>query len=881
MAVIDRERWNLLEPLLDQALDLTPEERAPWLEALSHSAPDVAAELAALLRGDASADRDGFLARPLEVTLEGLEVGAYTLERPLGHGGMGSVWLARRSDGRFEGNAAVKLLNLALVSALGQERFRREGSMLARLEHPGIARLLDAGVSRSGQPYLVIEFVDGQALDVYAKEHHLSQEECIRLALRVMEAVAHAHANLIVHRDLKPSNILVTKNGTVKLLDFGIAKLASAGVDGETAAAITLEGGGAFTPQFAAPEQIRGEPITTATDVYALGVILYLLLTGRHPTAPASASPADTVRAILDVEPTAIAPRDLDSVLRKALRKDTAQRYQTVETFADDLQRYLAHKPVKAVPDAFRYRAGKFVRRNRPAVTVALVAMSVLITATIVSIAQLHEANRQRDTAVAERRRADGQAELSSLLMSQIGDKPITLREILDRTSNAMEHQFAGDPAFLASALIQLGDHYGELGDSKVRGALLARAESIAVASHDSLRLIEVSCDKADNLRVEGKPEEADRMLKRADGMLRRFPDPNVEASCLLSRADLENETGNVDKSAPAIHRAITIRDSIGNTRDLFYIALLQDLAYTLDRQNRAREGTVVMQHAIALMDSTGRAGTTTSVEVRHDLGVMYGGLGETAAADTLLENVLRDMSRTDPGGRLPEQPLIHYAHIALYQGEADSARKYFAKLASQAVADHNTYWEGRALFGRAQAELMLGRVSDARKTIERFRAISGNKSLGRSDDQVVNINTLDALSALASSDTAHANRLIEQTLRDYGFFNGKRTRGTLHSTLMIAAGTALALHHTDSALVYIQDARAAATRDSLTQTRSARVGETWLLEAKADLQRGDRTAASAAASRAVTALRSGAGETNPRTREAEALMRQLSGSSS
>jgi hypothetical protein len=175
----------------------------------------------------------------------------------------------------------------------------------------------------------------------------------------------------------------------------------------------------------------------------------------------------------------------------------------------------------------------------------------------------------------------------------------------------------------------------------------------------------------------------------------------------------------------------------------------------------------------------------------------------------------------------------------------------------------------------------MLGNVSEARKTIERFRVISGNKSLARSDDQVVNINTLDALSALASSDTVRANSLIENTLREYGFFNGKRQRATLHSTLMLAAKTALALHHTDSALVYIQDARAAATRDLLTQTRSARVGETWLLEAKADLQRGNRAAANAAVGRAVTALRSGAGGTNPRTREAEALMRQLSGSSS
>src|SRR3954471_3325623 len=247
MPVIDRQRWTLLEPLLDKALELTPDELRPWLAELSATWPDVAADLSALLNDDVSVTRDGFLAQPLDLTLEGLEIGAYTLERPLGHGGMGSVWLARRTDGRFEGHAAVKLLNLSLLSTAGQERFRREGSMLARLAHPGIARLLDAGVSRGGQPYLVLEYVDGKRLDAFAIENDLSPDERIRLFLRVLDAVGHAHANLVVHRDLKPSNILVTADGSVKLLDFGIAKLTS-GDDDTVTNAVTIEGGRAFTP---------------------------------------------------------------------------------------------------------------------------------------------------------------------------------------------------------------------------------------------------------------------------------------------------------------------------------------------------------------------------------------------------------------------------------------------------------------------------------------------------------------------------------------------------------------------------------------------------------------------------------------------------------
>ncbi|MFI5243398.1 MAG: serine/threonine-protein kinase, partial [Gemmatimonadales bacterium] len=223
--MIDRDRWGVLSPLLDRALELPEAEREAWLAELRAQSPELASELAELLSGEKVADVRRFLAEPLGVSLEGLKLGAYTLEHLLGQGGMGSVWLARRTDGRFEGSAAVKLLNLALLSPSGQERFRREGSVLARLAHPGIARLLDAGVSPAGQPYLVLEHIDGEEIDAYVRAHNLPPEARIRLFLQVLDAVGHAHANLIVHRDLKPSNILVTGKGEVKLLDFGIAKL--------------------------------------------------------------------------------------------------------------------------------------------------------------------------------------------------------------------------------------------------------------------------------------------------------------------------------------------------------------------------------------------------------------------------------------------------------------------------------------------------------------------------------------------------------------------------------------------------------------------------------------------------------------------------------
>jgi serine/threonine protein kinase len=207
MTTIDDERWRELQLLLDRALELSDDQRATWLAELRVRSPDLAAELTSILSGERSADQHGFLLEPPQVSLEGLEVGAYTLERLLGHGGMGSVWLACRTDGRFEGYAAVKLLNLALLDSRGQARFRREGTMLARLTHPGIARLLDAGVAPTRQPYLVIEHVDGERIDAFADARQLSAADRIRLVLQVLEALGHAHANLIVHRDIKPSNI--------------------------------------------------------------------------------------------------------------------------------------------------------------------------------------------------------------------------------------------------------------------------------------------------------------------------------------------------------------------------------------------------------------------------------------------------------------------------------------------------------------------------------------------------------------------------------------------------------------------------------------------------------------------------------------------------
>ena len=405
--MLDPTRWHAASAHLDEALDLNEADREAWIAALDRRDPETARDLRTLLDQHRALEHERFLEHtPRQPStapaLIGQTFGPYTVVAPIGQGGMGSVWRAERSDGRFDRPAAIKFLNIGLMGRGGEERFTREGRILARLTDPHIAQLLDAGVSGWGQPYLVLEYVDGEPIDRYCDRAGHDLAARIKLFLDVAAAVESAHAHLIVHRDLKPSNVLVTADGSVKLLDFGIAKLLD---DDKTPAAgtvLTREGGSAMTPAFAAPEQITGGPLTTATDVYALGALLYLLLTGRHPYGNLPHSTAEMVKAIVELEPRpmpapqgAAIPADLETITRKALKKNPAERYSSVAALSADLRRFLGHQPIAARPDSLTYRAGKFARRNRMPVLLSAIALAAVAFG-------FYEVNRQR--AIAERR---------------------------------------------------------------------------------------------------------------------------------------------------------------------------------------------------------------------------------------------------------------------------------------------------------------------------------------------------------------------------------------------------------------------------------------------------------------------------------------------
>ena len=420
---VGKETWGRLSPLLDELLDLPDDERDARLAALRAQDPSLADAVTSMLLHLPAIERGEFMsaaALPKPSGLDGQAIGPYTLVREIGHGGMGTVWLARRTDGRYEGEVAIKFLRSGLFGHGDAARFEREGTILARLTHPNIARLLDAGVMADGaQPYLVLEYIDGEPIDQYCQRMALSVPARLALMLDVLAAVAQAHNRLVLHRDLKPSNILVTKAGEVKLLDFGIAKLLDdAGAGAQTA--LTAHAGNAFTPEFAAPEQVQGGDVTTATDVYALGVLMYLLLGGEHPTAGGTNAPLDRMRSVIEAVPKRLSEAvlrrggptarfssesrklssevkgDIETIVAKALKKAPSERYANAAALADDVRRYLAHEPISARPDAALYRTARFVQRHRAGVAMASVAVMALGAGIGVALWQAREARAQR-----------------------------------------------------------------------------------------------------------------------------------------------------------------------------------------------------------------------------------------------------------------------------------------------------------------------------------------------------------------------------------------------------------------------------------------------------------------------------------------------------
>ena len=642
---MDAERWQRLSPLLDALFELDPDERAQRLQALRAEDSALADELAALIALEQG--REDFLSEPVVAPMAGLrpgsEVGPYRLERQLGEGGMGQVWLASRADGLYQRRVALKLLRPGLADPNLRLRFTRERQILARLAHPHIARLLDAGISSDHLPYLALEYVEGEPITDYCQRHRTPLEARLRMFQQICDAVSHAHANLIVHRDLKPSNILVTPGGEVRLLDFGIAKL----LDGDAPVIErTRTGMRAFTLHYAAPEQIRGEPVTTMTDVYSLGVVLYELLTDAKPYRLKRDSDAAWEEAILTVDPLrpsqSVLRRaegtdtsrgdidagfevdvhalrrharqlagDLDNIVLKTLSKRPEQRYPSVEALAQDLKRHEAGRPVQARPQSVGYRASKYLRRHRWWLATGLLVVTVL-SASLAIVAW------QARQAVAEANRAQAMQDFMVGLFENAGNAPdgsaLDLRGLLDTAVERGSRELSRQPRARAELLGVVARLRSGLGDYREAAALLDRQAAI----------IDFTPNIPTSLQLES--------LTQRGEVLSRLGEPRA---C-------------IELMQPALANARREQTQLPTQAAGFYSQLGRCRRASGERQS----ARLLFERALALRRGAVGAGSA-EVENRLDLAGLHADAGQTAQALADYD-AARIQLRRDAGDRHP-----------------------------------------------------------------------------------------------------------------------------------------------------------------------------------------------------------------------------------
>ena len=615
------EYWPILNRLLDEALDLPQPAREEWLARLpeEHAALKpllrrLLARASTLLSGSfleslPPVDRNSASDDTLPDPVEGDLIGPWRLIRKLGEGGMASVWLANRADGVFDRTVALKLPHPGLWQDALSERLSREQHILAALNHPHIARLLDAGISSAGQPFLAIEYVEGQHIDTYCRERNLGVRGRLGLFLQITRALAHAHGMLIVHRDLKPANILVTPEGDVRLLDFGIAKLLEDGKTRETH--LTRFSGRALTLDYASPEQVSGSPVTVASDVYSLGVVLYELLTDTRPYQLKRDSRAALEEAILDIEarpPSEAAGDpalsktlrgDLDTILLKSLKKDPAARYSTIEAFAEDVHRYLQNRPVLARPDRAAYRFSKFVRRHRVAVAGGAVAAVLVIAGCVLAAWQAH-------IAIAQRHRAE---EVKSFLVSVLLDahtywagRPLSALDLLRRANARIDQLKGADAATRLELLNILGASLLSLQDTTTAEAVLRNAlrESARIGgTHPQAlraRMLWLWVRIFRGQYTEARPE-VDLLLR--DMQAHPGPLPEDLAAALRVRSELAWEEGNAAEAESFAQRALDLAERrLGPHHNQSVLALV---SLSLARQLRAEARQAVETGQLAL----------------------------------------------------------------------------------------------------------------------------------------------------------------------------------------------------------------------------------------------------------------------------------------
>ncbi len=789
---MDGDRWARLEALCAEALEQKPEDRVAWITAACAGDTALHGEVLSLLEHIV---RDpGFLEAPLaslqelfppshdvEAREDPRQIGPWALRRPLGRGGMGTVWLAEREVEGIRQQVALKLVRLGMDTEDVLERFRLERRILGALDHPNIARLLDAAATPDGRPYLVMEYVDGVPITEHADRDGLSVPARLELMRTICAAVDHAHRHLVVHRDLKPRNIFVTGDGTVKLLDFGISKvLGDSEVLGPARATHTRAR--LLTPEYAAPEQITGASITTATDVYGLGLLLCELLTGRHPLLTGGETLAEIEEATLRRAPRAPSqltggradrqgdaarhriPRDLDMIVLKAIRKEPDRRYPTAADLADDLRRHLSGHPVTARPDTVGYRVRRFLRRNAAPVTATAAVLVALVATTAVTLVQSRRVAAESARVAAERDKA---LEVRGFLMEMFGatgagkavGDTVTVRRLLDLQSARLEDE-AWNAELKAEMLAVLADGYDRLG-------LWEEAEPLAIRSLDLRRDL--------------------------------FPSDHPDVAASLNLAGwIAHERGRSREAVPLLHEAVRIRRALGRAGEDDLSRSLNDLGVIWNALGRYDSAQMALEESLAIRDRIFGPGHRAVGITANNLAAAYWFQSNVADAAKIQERALRALQQSvGPDHQRTIVALSNLATFRVTAGDLDGAERDYRDLLARQErlqgADHPVTSQVRlslaTVLTRPRGATPEPSRLDEAETQLRQALAAYESRLGVTHPQVGA--TLDRLSdlALARGRPAEALPLAERAVAIL-----RRSRGPEHRTTADAlAGLALA----------------------------------------------------------------------------------------
>lgn len=643
------EDWRTVKKLLEAALARDESQRARYLQETCASAPELRREVEALLALEEEAD--AFLEtpavdlhQPREPLLEeGRVVDRYRVVREIGAGGMGRVYLAERADEEFDREVALKVLKRGLDTDEIVSRFRRERQILANLQHASIAQMLDGGSTEEGLPYFVAEHVEGTPIDQYCEQHELSVDGRLELFAQVCDAVQYAHRSLVVHRDLKPGNILITEDGAPKLLDFGIAKLLGPDHGGVT---LTHSGIEFRTPEAASPEQILGGPITTASDVYSLGALLYLLLTGHNPHTLDGSSRQEVEQAVCDrlpARPSRVAPEDrrrklrgdLDNIVLTALRKEPDRRYGSVQELAEDIRRYLASLPVRASGDAWSYRFGKLVRRHTLAFGATAVVLLLILLFGVVSFVLLNRTERERQRA---ERVSDFLVELLTLPSpGESRGEDLTVREALDAGRERIFEGLEGEPELRAELLHTMARAYQSLGLYEDAASLFTEAVE---------------------LRREHPGKEHSLLAESLHGL-----------------AGAKQALGDEQATAALLREALAIQRTEQNVDHPEYAKGLNNLAIHLEDRGDLEEAERLHREALALKRKQLAPEDPEIAVSLHNLAGVLSLQGDHAEAETLFRRAL-PIRRRHHGRISPEvaRTLNSLATVVEARGNLDEA---------------------------------------------------------------------------------------------------------------------------------------------------------------------------------------------------------------